>query len=102
VLVWSTEAIEPVNHRNPGGLSEHTRVNPLELPMWFDEGDQVGRSDGATAGRRAVGGTVEDESMRDGCVAELTIPLISYWTVSGWVMGWGGYPWVWREDMNPC
>lgn len=40
--------------------------------------------------------------MRDGCVAELTIPLISYWTVSGWVMGWGGYPWVWREDMNPC
>ena len=24
-------------------------------------------------------------------------PEVTYWSVSNWVMGWGGYPWVWEE-----
>jgi hypothetical protein len=23
------------------------------------------------------------------------MPTVSYWKVSGWIMGWGGYPWLW-------
>jgi hypothetical protein len=30
----------------------------------------------------------------------MTIPIISYWTVSGWIMGAGGYPWVWTMKVD--
>ena len=25
------------------------------------------------------------------------MPVVTYWQVYGWIMGWGGYPWRWRR-----